>query len=68
MRLLAELGADLNLRNGSGETPLILVCRRGHAEAAKFLLEMRADPEAPRRSQRKAVEKKTFNLLNLLFT
>eukprot|EP00435_Cladocopium_sp_Y103_P005433 s526_g1.t2 len=35
MKLLVELGADLNVRNGAGETPLILVCRRGHAEAAQ---------------------------------
>ena len=25
------------VRNGAGETPLILVCRRGHAEAAAVL-------------------------------
>ena len=56
-------GCRFQVRNGAGETPLMLVCRKGHAqaglgkklpvqpafcdfEAAKFLLEMRADAEA----------------------
>lgn len=47
VRLLVELGADLNVLNSRGESPLMLCCRRdGGAHTARYLLEMRADAEA----------------------
>lgn len=49
VKLLADLGAKLNLPNGRGETALMLVCRRGVARAAQYLLEQRADAEAQTR-------------------
>mmetsp|Transcript_96709 Transcript_96709/g.181850 ORF Transcript_96709/g.181850 Transcript_96709/m.181850 type:complete len:458 (-) Transcript_96709:56-1429(-) len=46
VKLLVELGANLNALNGKDESPLMLVCRRGAAEAAHYLCEMKADAEA----------------------
>ncbi len=37
-------GADVNMRDFDGETPLIYACRSGSYNAAKFLLERGADP------------------------
>lgn len=45
VRLLVELGAQLNPADGQGEVPLIRACRRGSAQVARYLVEMRADPE-----------------------
>jgi len=46
VRLLVELGASLNNTDHQGESPLMLLCRRGAAGTAKYLVEMRADAEA----------------------
>lgn len=45
VRLLVELGARLNQADGQGEVPLIRACRRGNAQVARYLVEMRADTE-----------------------
>merc|ERR1712187_887088 len=45
VRLLVELGADLNPSTAGVEPPLMLACRRGLAQAARLLVEMRADLE-----------------------
>merc|ERR1712176_1064106 len=46
VKLLVELGANLNITNGKGDSPLMLVCRRGAAQTAKYLVDQRADAEA----------------------
>lgn len=45
VRLLVELGARLNEADGQGEVPLIRACRRGNAQVARYLVEMRADTD-----------------------
>ena len=43
-KLLLENGASPNIKNSSGETPLLMACLRGKFDFVKFLLEKRADP------------------------
>ncbi len=38
-RLLIDAGADINLANSSGNTPLSVAARNGHAHIVKMLLE-----------------------------
>lgn len=45
VKALLEKGADVNARNGEGDTPLILAARNGHAETVSALLESEADPD-----------------------
>lgn len=45
VRLLVELGANINQLNYRGESSLMLLCRRGVACTATYLVEMRADTE-----------------------
>lgn len=45
VRLLIELGANLNALDTKGESALLTLCRRGVAGTAKYLVEMRADTE-----------------------
>ena len=44
--LLVEKGADLELRNASGATPLITACAVGFTSVVKVLLDAGADPFA----------------------
>ena len=44
VKLLLDAGADPNLANKDGETPLYRASGKGHAEVAKLLLEAGADP------------------------
>ncbi|XP_053784973.1 60 kDa lysophospholipase isoform X3 [Desmodus rotundus] len=46
LRALAELGSDLNLQDFSGQTPLHVAARRGHAGVATMLLQRGADVNA----------------------
>jgi hypothetical protein len=41
---LLQAGADINAQQSCGETPLALAVTRNHLEAAKLLLEHKADP------------------------
>lgn len=45
VRLLVELGAGLNTLNLRGESALLMLCRRGIAQTAKYLVELRADTD-----------------------
>lgn len=45
VRLLVELGADLNALDSRGEPVLLSLARRGCAATVKYLAEMRADTE-----------------------
>ena len=45
LKALLRLGADINLRNGEGETPLILACKLGHNDIVNILLEHEANIE-----------------------
>ena len=45
-RLLLNRGADIEIRNGTGETPLIIAATYGNAEMVHFLLDHKADVEA----------------------
>ncbi|CAE7752278.1 ANK2 [Symbiodinium sp. CCMP2592] len=46
MTLLVKAGADLNIKDGRGETPLHKAVRQNHLEAAKILLAAGADLNA----------------------
>jgi ankyrin repeat protein len=46
VRVLADLGADVNQRNDFGDTPLIDVVVLGNIDMAKLLLQLGADPSA----------------------
>src|SRR6185312_127334 len=46
-------GAELNVQNRNGETPLHAACFRGNATAVAFLLEMGAAPNATNRYARR---------------
>ena len=37
--LLVKYKADVNKRDGDGDTPLMAACRKGHMEVVEFLLE-----------------------------
>ena len=45
-RALIGAGADVNAKNGSGSTPLILAARNGRNDFVSLLLESGADPDA----------------------
>ncbi|MES2462897.1 MAG: ankyrin repeat domain-containing protein [Armatimonadota bacterium] len=46
LRLLIEFGAEVNARNTSGETVLIIALRRGKRRVAKLLIQQEADVNA----------------------
>ncbi|KAL9089811.1 MAG: hypothetical protein Q9165_005605 [Trypethelium subeluteriae] len=39
LRLCKDMGADIDSRTDTGETPILSACRSGHVEAARFLLQ-----------------------------
>ena len=43
-RVLVQLGAQVNARDGAGMTPLGWVCLKGHVELTQLLLKSNADP------------------------
>ena len=43
VRLLLEIGADINLANSAGDTPLYVASERGNVEMVRILLEKGAD-------------------------
>jgi ankyrin repeat protein len=59
---LVEHGADLNIQNFNGESPLHLACSFGHKEVAKFLLEHGAQ------TNRKTLEGASGSKLALLIS
>jgi hypothetical protein len=44
--LLCEFGADLEIRDESGNTPLLVACSQGHYDCTKFLLQSAANQAA----------------------
>lgn len=47
LRLLINIGLELDLVNDEGETSFLRACRWGHADAAEVLLRAGADPSIP---------------------
>jgi ankyrin repeat protein len=45
VKFLVRLGADVNTRDCSGETPVLHAARLGHMEMVRFLLTQGADPD-----------------------
>ncbi len=55
--MLLDRGADANVRDQFGDTPLIVACAKGHAETAALLLERGADPSVKDQEGRTAKER-----------
>ena len=43
MKYLLNHGADINIRNARGETPLMIACRMNNKYMAEYLLERKPD-------------------------
>jgi ankyrin repeat protein len=55
MRSLLQKGADVNLRDATGQTPLFAAARYGKLEAAQLLLDQKADAQPLEKGDRSAV-------------
>jgi ankyrin repeat protein len=70
LRFLIAQGADLNVSNGSGDTPLIIAARIGFAEGADALLARGAQVDKPNRLGETpliiAVQQRNLPLIKLL--
>ena len=55
--VLLENGADPNMKNGKGETPLMAAAVRGNEDIVKLLLEKGADAKARDNDGETAVDK-----------
>ena len=45
--LMEEEGADVNIPNNNGNTPLMIATRNGHTEIARMLIDRGADVNIP---------------------
>jgi ankyrin repeat protein len=54
---LLDHGADANVRDQFGDTPLIVACAKGHATTAALLLTRGADPSVKDQEGRTAKER-----------
>lgn len=55
-RSFADAGADLDVRDALGRTPLSIACSHGNASAARALLDLGADPRALDRDGRSPLD------------
>lgn len=68
--LIEEKEADINVQNGTGDTALILACRKGYIEIVKYLLQKKADLNIKNINGRnaliEAVDKNKYEIAELL--
>ena len=56
VQLLVEAGAELEVRNAFGATPLLTVCQVGYVSVVRVLLDARADASATNNRGRNALD------------
>jgi hypothetical protein len=67
LKTIVDMGADVNLRNKNGETPLHAACFKSNKLAVSFLLQKGSNPNV-KNSQGRALAASCYGRFSLLLT